>query len=209
MEPPDAAGRVAGHRYADPLDHVWLATAARIGLGVVRSPDAFAATDGAGTLVIGTPETLDPDDCLAQMILHELCHALVEGPGSLALADWGLSNVDSRDELREHACLRVQAALVAPHGLRWFLAPTTDYRAYYDGLPPDPLAAAAVSLEWRAIELATAAHERAGHPPWAPHLQNALAATAAIARTGAAFSREPDAGGLSWLYEVVDRGRAG
>ena len=67
------------HRYIDPLTQVWLGAARRIGLRVVRTPDAYAATDGRGTLAIGDDATLDADDSLAQMIFHELCHSLVEG----------------------------------------------------------------------------------------------------------------------------------
>src|ERR1043166_3435986 len=92
------------HRYRDPLDRIWLASAARLGLAVVRSSAAYASTDGRGTLHIGTPETLDPDDCLAQIVLHELCHALVQGDDSFAVADWGLDNETERDLEREWAC---------------------------------------------------------------------------------------------------------
>ena len=83
MEP-----RTPRHRYEDPLDRVWIGAAERIGFTVRRSADVYASTDGRRTIVIGTPETLDPDDCLAQMILHELCHALVSArpSGSLTRA---------------------------------------------------------------------------------------------------------------------------
>ena len=33
------------HRYVDPLAQVWLAAARRIGLRVVRTPEAYAATE--------------------------------------------------------------------------------------------------------------------------------------------------------------------
>lgn len=66
--------------YRDPLDELWLACAAEVGLRVRRTADAYASTDGRGTLSISTPEHLDADDCLAQMVFHELCHALVQGP---------------------------------------------------------------------------------------------------------------------------------
>ena len=50
-------------------------------------PHAYATTNGRGVIGIGERDTLDGDDCLAQLILHELCHALVQGealmrPGS-------------------------------------------------------------------------------------------------------------------------------
>ncbi len=167
--------------YLDPLDRVWLAAAARVGLRVRRTEDAYASTDGDGELAIATREHLDQDDSLAQMIFHELCHSLVEGRDAMALPDWGLDNETDRDVPREHACLRAQAALAAPVGLRWFFAPTTDYRAFYDTLGDDPLAPA----DDPTSRLARTALARAGQKPWAPALGEALVATAAIVRTAA------------------------
>jgi hypothetical protein len=209
-----AASRPVGHRYLDPLDQIWLATAQRIGLRIERSGDVYASTDGAGTLRIGAGATLDADDCLAQMIFHELCHALVEGPGSFALPDWGLENVDARDLAREHACLRTQATLAGRHGLRALLAPTTEYRAFYDRLARDALAplagdAAAPAPPDPSIALARAALARAHEPPWAPHLDVALRATAAIAGIVAPFATdaaEPAAGNLPSLWRLVAPG---
>ena len=37
--------------------------------------------------MIGTADTLDADDSLAQMIFHELCHSLVQGEDSFARAE--------------------------------------------------------------------------------------------------------------------------
>ena len=90
---------------SDPLDVVWLATARRLGLRVGRSSDCYAATDGTGALALGSADTLDADDCLAQMVLHEICHWLVQGPGAIAEPDWGLDNASSRDLAREFAAL--------------------------------------------------------------------------------------------------------
>ncbi len=175
--------------YRDPLDQIWLVTAHRLGLRVLRDDDVFASTDGRGTLRIGAPRSLDADDCLAQMIFHELCHALVEGPESFSRADWGLDNRTDRDAPRERACLRVQAALAARYGLREFLAPTTDARAEYDALPVDPLA----PHEPEDAALARAAIVRAESAPFAPHLQAALTATASIVGVARGFSeRLPD-----------------
>lgn len=169
--------RTVRRRYVDPLDAVWLRAAADVGLRVVRAPDAFASTDGRGQLLLGTPETLDADDCLAQMIFHELCHALVQGPASFAEVDWGLDNETERDVVREHACLRVQAALLAPLDLRVAFAPTTDFRVWYDALPDDPLEG---SPDDASIPLAKEALARLDTPPWAPHLRRALDASARI-----------------------------
>ena len=130
--------RSSRHVYLDPLDAIWLTVAARIGFQVRRSEEVYASTDGRGIMTIGDPSTLDPDDCLAQMILHELCHSLIEGAQSLREPDFGLDNESERDVVREHACLRLQARLTAEYGLRRVLAPTTDFRSYYDALPEDP-----------------------------------------------------------------------
>ena len=134
-------------------------------------------------MTLGTPETLDPDDCLAQMILHELCHSLVEGTKSLRVPDFGLDNETLRDVSREHACLRLQAWLTGRFGLRRVLAPTTDFRSYYDELPPDPLAAG----DDPSVAMARAGAERSDHSPWAPHLQAALEATAGVLRVARDF----------------------
>jgi hypothetical protein len=179
--------RQVEHRYVDPLAQVWLDGAARLGLRVVRSPDAYASYRPDGRiLVIGDDASLDPDDSLAQMIFHELCHALVQGDDAFDRPDWGLDNETDRDAWREHACLRAQAVLAARHGLRRLLAPTTDYRAaFWDRLPDDPLADRADP----SVQAAIAAIRRAARPPWAPHLDAALAATAQIA--GAVIGAAP------------------
>jgi Fe-S-cluster containining protein len=176
--------RAIHHRYVDPLDQIWLACASRLGLRVVRSADAYATYDpGTRTLAIADDASLDPDDCLGQMIFHELCHALVEGDDAFARPDWGLDNETDRDTGREHACLRVQAVLAARHGLRAFLAPTTDYRtAFWDRLPADPLA----DRDDPSVQAAILALRRAATPPWRPVLDDALAATARIAAAVAA-----------------------
>lgn len=128
--------------YQDPLDIVWLATCGRWGWKVSRSDQVFAAWDGECTLTIGTQETLDPDDSLAQLILHEFCHAMVEGPESWLKPDWGLDITDRSQLFHEHACLILQAALSDPFGLRTFFGSTTDARRFYDQLPNSPSALA-------------------------------------------------------------------
>ena len=164
------------HTYLDPLDAIWLTVANRIGFRVERSPEVFASTDGQGVMTIGAPSTLDPDDCLAQMILHELCHSLIEGAESLGVPDFGLDNESERDVVREHACLRLQAWLTGKYGLRGALAPTTDFRTYYDELPEDPFADEGDPAT-EAAKLGAARSEKA---PWAPHLREGLEATAKI-----------------------------
>ena len=103
--------REVTQRYVDPLAQVWLGAARRIGLRVIRTPDAYATTDGSGTLAIATAEGMDADDSLAQMIFHELCHSLVEGEESFRAPDWGMDNTGPDHDFREHACLRVQWVL--------------------------------------------------------------------------------------------------
>jgi hypothetical protein len=168
--------RTPQHTYLDPLDAIWLTVADRIGFRVERSAEVYASTDGKGVMTIGAPSTLDPDDCLAQMILHELCHSLIEGTDSLAVPDFGLDNESERDVVREHACLRLQAWLTEEHGLRHVLAPTTDFRSYYDKLPEDPFADD-TDPATAAAKLGAARSEAA---PWAPHLGDGLEATARI-----------------------------
>lgn len=155
--------------YADPLSLVWIRAAERMGIRIERSSEVNASWNGAGVLTIGTPETLDPDDCLAQMVLHELCHALCEGPESLHRMDWGLENSDPAKKVHEHACLRLQAALADQHGMRSFFAATTMFRSYYDRLPAEPLAAG----DDPAIALAKAGWVRAHDGPWAAALLEA------------------------------------
>ncbi len=206
------------HRYVDALAQIWLTTAARIGLTVRRSAEVYASTDGRGQLYVGTDETLDADDSMAQMIFHELCHALVEGPTSFTQPDWGLDNTGPRDVVREHACLRVQAALVREYGLGLLLAPTTDFRYIYDRLGSAPLgdgrsddARDAIpdadedhqdgDSRAQSIALAQAAYARADTRPWAPHLRAALHATAAICDIVAPFGDQPGADSLPSLWQ--------
>ncbi len=184
MDGPEQEPRQATRQYRDPLDEIWLGVARRLGLRVVRNPDAYASTDGRGTLVIGSEETLDADDGLAQMILHEICHWLVEGDEAAELPDWGLENETDSDAPREQACLRLQAELLRRHGLRRVLAPTTDYRVFYDRLPADP-------LEPSEDETSVAARlglRRSARDPWFPVLEEALTATAVIARQALSFA---------------------
>src|SRR5215470_1350375 len=159
-----AVARELTHRYVDPLAQVWLGAARRIGLRVVRTPDAYAATDGSGTLAIGDAATLDADDSLAQMIFHELCHSLVEGEHSFTRADWGMDNTGPDHDWREHACLRVQWVLTGRHGLRMLFAPTTEFRAFWDTLSGDVLA----DRTDPSVQGAIAGLRRVSQPPWGP-----------------------------------------
>ena len=165
-------------------------------LRVVRADGAYADYDGRGILAIGTAQILDPDDCVAQIVFHEVCHWLVEGEASARLVNWGLANDTLVDLRREHASLRVQAALAQPHGLRRFLANTTDHRAYYDALPDDPL----TQDDDDTVGLARVALARAAEAPWGAPLAQALTATAAIVRAAWPTAIEPS------LYAQYDGG---
>jgi hypothetical protein len=169
--------RTPAHRYEDPLDLIWLSTARQLRMRVERSDEAYASWDGRETLRIARSEELDADDTLAQMIFHEICHALVAGPDRRALVDWGLDNASERDVVYEHATNRLQAALADRFGLRRFLATTTEYRAYYDSLGADPLA----SCEDPAAARASAALEQARQSTWWEPLDAALQRTAELA----------------------------
>ncbi len=168
--------------YDDPLTLVWIHAARQMNMRIARSAEVNASWDGEGTLTIGTPETLDPDDCLAQMILHEVCHALCEGPDSVHRLDWGIDTSNLEAKVHEHACLRVQAALADRYGMREFFAATTRFRSYYDRLPADPLAATDDAGAGPAIARARAGWHRARSGPWATALDEALRLTAQIAR---------------------------
>lgn len=167
------------HRYQDPLEVIWIYAARQAGIQVERNAEVNASWDGSHRLRFGTTELLDADDNLAQMILHEMCHALVAGPDGFVREDWGLI-YDEPDHIQfEHAALRLQAALADPYGLRQFLASTTDHREYFDRLPKSPLDAdddPAVDLARRGMQLAI-------QNGWLEIIETALSATQVIAKT--------------------------
>jgi Fe-S-cluster containining protein len=171
------SSRRVEHRYSDPLDLIWLECARRCGFTIARSPEVYASFDGHRTIHLSTDDDFDADDSLAQLILHELCHALVSAPDGLALEDWGLDNTTDRDLVKEHATHRLQAHLADRWGLRAFFAVTTTWRPYWDRLPRDPLA----DGDDPAIDLARAARTRADEDPFASALRRAFAKTIALA----------------------------
>ncbi len=175
--------RKPAYRYQDPLARVWVACAERVGFRIKRTSDAYASTDGSGTILIASDGMFDPDDSLAQMIFHELCHALVEGVEGEKQEDWGLGRSGGRNPWREYACLRLQAYLAGGVGLRDFFAPTTDFRVHFwNSLAEDPFAAPAQEggRRERSCVAARLGAWRASRPRWAP-LKQALASSAVIA----------------------------
>ena len=131
------------------------------------------------------------------MIFHELCHWIVAGELALQSRDWGMDNTTDDDFHIEYACQRVQALIAGRHGLRRLLAPTTDFRSYYDALPPDPLEPRHDPIS----QLAVLAIQRADRAPWQPHLDRALQATAEIVSVAARFA--PADGELPSLLETA------
>lgn len=171
------------HRYQDPLARAWIACAERIGFRIERTSRAYASADGRGTILIADDGIMDPDDSLAQMIFHELCHALVEGEEGEGREDWGLGHASGGNPWREHACLRLQAYLAGSVGLRDFFAPTTDFRvSFWNSLGADPFFAPAEAggRRERSCVAARLGAWRASRPRWAP-LKQALASSAVIA----------------------------
>lgn len=176
-----SSARTISHLYEDPLTVIWISCAHRLGFAVDRTREMYAGYDGQGTLFIGSDELLDPDDCLAQMIFHELCHALVEGEPGRQKVDWGLDNTRPGNGWREHACLRTQAWISGQYGLRDFMAPTTEYRTHFwSQLATDPLAPVADSSP-RAITASRKAIRRFHEKPWLAPLEDALEQTVALA----------------------------
>jgi len=191
------------------IAEIWRAAAAQIGFSVERTRDAYATSDGRGTISIAADDLLDVDDAFAQLVFHELCHAITEGVGVVGAPDWGLDNVAAH-AVREHACLRFAAHVADRFGLRAALAPTTDYRAYHDALGPAPLQGPGNDDD-PAIALARAALARFEISPWRAPLEEALARTAALVRAEApteirhpfGFPWGPEAetcGSCAWMY---------
>lgn len=195
-------------RYRDPLDVIWLATARRLGMTVRRSPHVYATHDGQGTLTLSTPDGFDPDDTIAQMVFHEVCHWIVNGRETFHVPDWGFP-LDWEEDWRELSCQRLQAALADTCGLRGVLASTGSYREYYDRLGADPFAPLDDSEEEaRICSSAREAWARSSEEPWGTVLREALQATARLAATVRPFlddfaSDEPD-DALPPLWSAAD-----
>jgi len=191
------------------IERIWIDAAARVGFRVERTGLAYASTDGQGVIAIGADETLDHDDSVAQLVFHELCHALVQGPENLRVPDWGLDNTSDRDLVAEHACLRLQAHLADAQALRPLMTPTTISRDYYQALP-----AFALDGGDEACRRAAAAARWAAAAPWKAALDEALSRTAALVRVRRRWAMDDghplglppgpaDAhcGGCAWRYQ--------
>jgi hypothetical protein len=179
------ASRKTSGFYADPVDLIWLSLAKKLGFRIHRSDEAYASFDGEHVLTICTPAEFDEDDCLAQMILHELCHALVGGDKALKTRDWGITSEGEDDLLQEHATHRLQAYLSGVYGLQDMLAVTTEWRSHYDVLGEEPLKG-----EEPSVSMAQKGLENARAWRWESPIQRAMKATAEIAKITRPFTDE-------------------
>ena len=170
-------------------DHLWVAVAAEAGFAITRGDLGWVWYDGAGTIGVTPDGGFDPDDWLGQIVLHELCHHLVEGPASRDAADWGLDNTTPQHEAHEHAALRLQAAIcerVGPDARRLCVA-TTDFRSYFEALPRAPLEATSPDDE-RACGLARRGLARFETVAWSTAVLGAMHRAVAFSRD----RRDPD-----------------
>lgn len=186
------------------LDSIWLRCAAELELPVARGGEAYVHFDGR-VLHIADATALDEDDSLAQLLFHEICHLLVQGPARRHTPDWGLDNQGGLDEaadaLRERAALRLQAHLAGAFSLRAHLFPTTVVRPFFEALPDDALFVD--GEDDGSSALARAAATRAGHAPFRAALSLALGATARALfiechRGGAALDARRRCGDCAW-----------
>lgn len=155
------------------FDQIWISAAAQLGIEVVRGGDSYVHFDGA-RLHIATDEHLDADDTVAQLIFHELCHALVQGPANRHLPDWGLDQTSGRDEVKELGALRLQAHFSRFYGLRKVFFPTTVWRAFFEALPLDALRPPGEE----SCELARKAALWSAKEPWQSAIRGGLEASA-------------------------------
>jgi hypothetical protein len=168
----------------DANDRVWEEALDAARFVLVRDPAAYVSYDGRGVILVSPDEEMDEDDHLAQIVLHELCHHLVEGDASRNEVDWGLDNLTDADAVRELAALRVQAWLADGFGLRAWMVATTDFRPYYESLPADPLCGPCLGqrADWDVLDAQARAiaQEAAGRwPSWylRPVVERALSLT--------------------------------
>ncbi len=164
-----------------PLDTIWIQCAKDMGLTLHRTDNAYVSSTGNGQITIASDDDLDEDDSLAQLIFHEICHSLVEGPESFSKRDWGLDNTTKDDVEREYAACRTQKFLAVRYGLSSLFRPTTEYGTYYDSLT-DCLA----PKDTTSSRLAHRGIINSNTSPWAPHLAEALQKTAHLLKIPAA-----------------------
>lgn len=180
---PDVYARLAT------VDALWIDLMATVGARVVRDRSCFVAYDGEGKLRLAPDADLDPDDSIAALLLHELCHLAVVGERAIHTVDWGLPYVDSGGDpgssglAEEYAALRMQYALAASVGLADALHPTTEHRRYYDALrDQQPSSEQQLDATFQPADALSIRKAEAGmrwlrEQPWCNQLVGALAAT--------------------------------
>ena len=181
------------YRQLNAVDDAWLGFCERVGFDVTRTSDAFVSYDGEHSLNIAPAGDLDPDDSVAALALHELCHLAVRGDAGFDERDWGLTYLAEGDLSDEYAALRLQRWLASSAGLQELLHPTTEHRPYYDALATvdsggstpwpaldDPRF---VGQDERARALATRGRRWLTSQPWWPELCALLRRTAETAET--------------------------
>lgn len=161
------------------LDPQWVEFLYVIGGQLERTKHCFVAWIGdRHTLLVAHDDDLDADDSLSQIILHELCHHLIEGEASWHQDDWGLNNQSDDDIHREHAALRLQHHILHTPLCRQYLQPTTDHRWYFEALPSDSLRAHLCSeTDAQSAQAASIGNQNWMRWPHRPALQALLAAT--------------------------------
>ena len=173
----------ARYRALASLDEHWLSFPQALGFDIVRGSESFVSFDGEGVLNVAPDEDLDPDDTVAALVLHELCHCAVAGERRRRMADWGLTYAAEPDLRFEHAALRLQRSLAASVGIQDLLHPTTVHRSYYDALAAvddhGRVAGRRVGLEGETMELAEKGEAWMRAQDWWLGLQRLLARTAA------------------------------
>lgn len=113
------------------VDDLWVGLLSAAGFTLKRRSTSYVWYDGAGEIAIAPDEELDADDTLAQIILHELVHFLVQGEEARHEPDWGLDNLSDQHAYLEEAALVMQLRLLTAWQLEQVLVPTTDFRPYY------------------------------------------------------------------------------
>jgi hypothetical protein len=189
------------------IDEIWRRAAAR-SASLDAHDDAYATSDGRGGIAIGATDTLDDDDALAQLVFHELCHAITEGETRC-----GRRTGASTTSRARGARARVPARAGAPgrsFGLRAVDGADDAVPRVLRGAAGDPLASTPGDRRG-GRRGAAAACARFDASAWRAPIEQALAETAAaigVARPRGARTRSvsrwvpaESCGTCAWLYE--------
>ena len=86
------------------IEAVWRAAVEQLGFAVVRTNEAYATSDGRGAIAIGVDAALDGDDAFAQLVFHELCHAITQGQAAMRNLIGGSTTFPSTSFASTPAC---------------------------------------------------------------------------------------------------------